>query len=278
MPLPLEAGRLGVLAFAEELIGCAARVLARSGGGPIYFPGRSCDSVRDALKVLLAETRLADVPRLLPFSVDHLHRLTPADERQWRVNVADRGLTPAALARAPRQIALCDLVWAGHTFAFLFNALRSWADDEREPWSVIRRKLRFVGVVEKEKSSPKTWRWAQKASWPDSLPHGQVSSITVPIPLWDYLGNRQGKLTRSFTLDRWADAERAGVRDRSEATRHALAEAESVVRYAQSAEAKRLFVSELARTREVREPWLRALISELRGNAAAGVSATRRVR
>lgn len=269
MPLPPpEPGQLSVLTFSDELVACAARVLARSGGGPVYFVGRSCDSLHDALKVLLAGTGHADVPRLLPFSIDHMERLTTADLRQWRVNTAALGLTPAAIARAERQVALCDLVWAARTFTFFFHALRGWAEDEREPWNVIRRKLRYVGIVRQGKSSPKTWRWTQGAQWPGQLPHTQVGSIAVPVPLWHYLGDSQAKLTQSFRRERWADGDLARSRDRSEPTRRALAEAESWVEFARSAQCRQAFVRELARTREVREPWLRALIGELRGTDA----------
>jgi len=268
VPLPPEPGRHGLLAFQSELTACAAKVVARSGGGPIYFPGRSCDSVRDALKVWLADTGLADAPRLLPFSISGLDRLTPAEVRQWRINVAAHGLTPAALARARHQIALCDLVWAGRTSAFFFGALRAWADDEREPWSVIRRKLRFVGIVKQAKSSPNTWRWNQAATWTEQLPHSQVSSVVVPIPVWSYLGDQQTKLTRPFTRHRWFDVEGAEQRERTEPTRRALAEAESWVRYLWSLQAKHAFIKELTEQREVREPWLRALMSELRGTDA----------
>lgn len=32
-------------------------------------------------------------------------------------------------------------------YGTLYALLRDWADDEREPWDVIRRKIRFIGVV-----------------------------------------------------------------------------------------------------------------------------------
>jgi hypothetical protein len=80
--------------------------------------------------------------------------LTPREVRQWRANTAAHGLTPAALARAARAVALCDLVDAGATFRDLYALLRAWAEDQREPWSVIRRKLREAERVAEYARSP----------------------------------------------------------------------------------------------------------------------------
>jgi hypothetical protein len=255
-----------------EILGTAARALARSGGGALYFPGRSCDSLRDVLAAVLAGTSHAEHVRLLPSSVRDAASFTPDDLRQWRVNSAALGLEPGALARTRAPVTLCDLVWQARTFGFHYRALRAWAGDEGEPWNVIRRKLRFLGLVGRRKTSPKTWRWAQsdESAWVRELPHAAVTNISIGLHVWDYLGNRQDKLTESFTHELWNDPEQAAQRGRGEATRRALHEAETLVAYARSAEGHALFVRTLVDDRAaLRAPWLRALVGELRGTDAA---------
>jgi hypothetical protein len=253
--------------YRRQIVETAGRVPARSGGGDLYFPGRSCDSLRDVLAVFLAGTSHAGRVRLLPFSVDHIEDITPAALRQWRVNTAAFGLEPAVLARSRTPVTLCDLVWRARTFGFFYRALRGWAQDTGEPWSVIRRKLRFLGLVDQRETSPHTWRWSQDeySSWVRELPSGAVHSIPLPYPVWSYLGDHQGKLSASFTHRLWHDPEQAALRDRGEATRRALHEAQRLVDFARSAEGRELFVRRLVADRAMREPWLRALVGALRG-------------
>ncbi|HEY3871813.1 MAG TPA: hypothetical protein VGM10_25850 [Actinocrinis sp.] len=251
-----------------ELVACAAKVLARSGGGPVFFAGRSCDSIHDLLAAALRDTSHATAPRLLPFSsAGGLADLTPREVRQWRANSAAHGFTPAAISRASRTVALCDLVYKGGTFEDLYRLLRSWAEDSREPWSVLRRKLRFVGIVVRGEASLKTWRWHQAAAWTRELPHTAVVNVALDWPTWTYLGDCQPKLTASFTRDRWADHDIAP--DRSEGTRRALHEAERLIKYARSRQGRADLVHHLVREPAFREPWLRTLVGELRGTGAA---------
>ena len=273
----VRAGRLGGMPLCPadvlapyrfpELVECAAKVLARSGGGLVIFPGRSCDSVHDLLTAALHGTTHADSVRLLPFSrAGGIADLTPGEVKQWRVNCAARGLAPAVLARTVRPVAICDLVHAGRTFADLYLLLRAWVEDEDEPWSVVRRKLRFVGIVRRGKTSPKTWRWHQAASWTRELPPKAVVNVSLEPWVWSYLGDHQPKLTASFTRARWAKHDLAP--DRSEATRRALHEAERLTTYARSRQGRADLVRHLVREPSIRDPWLRALVGELRGTGA----------
>ena len=247
-----------------ELVECAAKVLARSGGGTVFFPGRSCDSVHDLLAAVLCDTSRADAFRLLPFSrAGGISDLAPREVKQWRVNCAAHGLTPAAIARAERPVALCDLAYEGRTFADLYRLLRAWVEEEREPWSVVRRKLRFIGIVRQGKTSPKTWRWHQAASWTRDLPPSAVVNVSLEPWVWSYLGDHQPKLTASFTRDRWAEPEIAP--DRSEGTRRALHEAERLTDYARSRQGREDLLRHLVREPAFSQSWLRTLVGELRG-------------
>lgn len=87
-------------------------------------------------------------------------------------------------------------VYCGSAFTELFNLLRTWIDDDGEPWPVIRRKLRFVGVTSRTKTSPNTYRWQQHAAWTRQLPARAVVNVSLQPFVWSYFGDHQTKLTR----------------------------------------------------------------------------------
>lgn len=261
--MPLSSAETHAPYRFPELVVCAAKVLARCGGGTVFFPGRSCDSVHDLLAAALHGTSHAGAVRLLPFSrAGGIAGLGPREVNQWRVNCAARGLTPAVIARAGRPVALCDLVYEGRTFAEIYRLLRAWVEDEREPWSVVRRKLRFIGIVRQGKSSPNTWRWNQAAAWTRDLPPSAIVNVSLEPWAWSYLGDYQPKLTASFTRARWAEPQ--GGPDRSEVTRRALHEAERLTGYARSRQGRADLMRHLVREPAFRQPWLRTLVGELR--------------
>lgn len=115
-----------------------------------------------------------------------------------------------------------DVVSRGGTFEKLFSLLDNWIVDSREPWDVIRRQLRFVGVTVKGKTSPNTWRWQQHTDWTARLPARAVQNVSLPYFVWTHFGDHQTKLTRSFRPAAWyADAEGP---NRGDQTRQALGE------------------------------------------------------
>jgi len=243
--------------FAEELTEAAGKVAARSGGGDLYFVGRSADSIFDLLGGAFGGT-------------DHarrLHRL--AFSGRWEIRRADAravleaaGITPFTLARSHRAVALVDVVSVGGTFENLFHTLRDWVADEREPWPVIRRKLRFVGLTGRQETSPKAWRWQQAAEWPAELPASNVLNVSISAQLWDYLGNVQTKLTRQFGPAQWSadEADGPGHDDR---TRDALAEAVALVALGQSRQTRSLLARTMAAEPAYAESWLRTLVRQL---------------
>jgi len=64
------------------------------------------------------------------------------------------------------------------------RALRVWIDQECEPWNVIRRKLRFIGVTSRAKTSPNTFRWHQHAEWTRQLPARSVRNVSLDHRVW----------------------------------------------------------------------------------------------
>jgi hypothetical protein len=249
--------------YPDELIGCAAKVVARSGDGDLYFVGRSADSVHDLLSGALARTPHRDRLHLLPFSYRLDGPLRTAEVRQLRANLEALGITPHGLARRERPIVFTDLVYGGATFTHLYGLLRDWISDERETWDVIRLKLRFLGITARRKTSPNTWRWWQNASWTGSLPRRAVTSVSVEPWLWSYLGNEQHKLTPSFRRTLWADEAVAAPR-RDDATLIALAQAVALVELGRSRRLRDDLARRIAAEPAFTQSWLRSLPLELR--------------
>ncbi|RLP93946.1 hypothetical protein EAD98_17295 [Micromonospora sp. CV4] len=239
--------------FAEELVDCSARVLARSGGGALYFVGRSMDSMYDLLTGVLA-----DEPRLmrLPFS-SLSEAWVPRDEwrEEARLILTRCGVTPFRLARTGDPVSFVDIVSTGRTFESLYSLLRDWVEEQREPWDVVRRKIRFIGVVARGKTSPKTRRWQQRAGWTADLPSGAVSNVSMDPSLYSYLAERQEKLTASFGPSL---REGVGIR-RDSRVRYALAEAVALVAYGRRPETLATLVRNLSTQKPYPRKWLATL-------------------
>ena len=248
------------LGFADELTVAAGKVVARSGGGELFFVGRSADSMFDLLSGAFSGTD--HEARLHRLAFSGRFGLTGADRANTRGILGDAGLTPQSLARGHRPVALVDLVAEGGTFGNLFQVLRDWIADEREAWSVIRRKLRFVGITGRRPTSPNTWRWQQAADWPGQLPARNVTGVTIDERTWQYFAAQQVKLTRSFTPKMWTADEPDGPRH-DELTRAALAEAVALVTHGRRRETRSLVARTIAGEPAYAESWSRTLIGQL---------------
>ena len=246
--------------YAETLTVAAAKVLARSGGGELYFVGRSPDSMFDLLSGALAGTEHA--PRLHRLAFSSRERISGGQAQATRDILRASGITPQSLARGHRPTALADLVYEGGTFGNLFRVLRQWVTAEREPWPVIRRKLRFVGVTREERTSPNTWRWQQAADWPAELPPSAVVHVSLHPFVWRYFGDEQTKLTRSYHPKLWTADEPDGPRH-DEKTREALAEAVAYVELGRRADTRSLLGRTMAAEPAYAESWLRTLVRQL---------------
>lgn len=258
------------LPWLGEFVECAGKVVARSGGGQLVFVGRSLDSMYDLLSGSFMGLAQPDVSRLpLSFARAGVFKngewsrpaLTPSERRQAREILASLGASPNDLARRDRPLAFVDVVHAGSTFTELFDLVRDWVEEEREPWPVIRKKVRFVGVTSRTKTSPNTWRWRQHAPWTDQLPANAVVNVSLDPCAWSYFGNYQTKLHRTFRPKDWvADIEGP---QRDDKTRTALAEAVAVVKVGRSKDGRRSLARAMANEPTLAEPWLRSLVTHL---------------
>ncbi|ASW57818.1 hypothetical protein CIK06_18575 [Plantactinospora sp. KBS50] len=173
------------------------------------------------------------------------------------------GITPHHLAHRQKPVAFVDLVHGGRTYQNLFHLLRGWISEERAAWSVIRTKLRFIGITARTKTSPNTWRWYQAAPWAAYLPRNALVSVSLGQRVWGYLADHQHKITRSFPVNRWLDQDtRLPARDPTALA--ALAEAVSLVAHGRSPEGRTALTAAITDEPTMHQPWLRFLVTELR--------------
>ena len=261
------AGAGGSLWFADELVACAAKVLARCEDGELFFVGRSAESVFDLLSGAVHGTSWRQRLRLLPFSmrlVDGRAVRRPALQ-QIRANLESLGLAPARIARRRRKVVFVDLVHSGSTYENLVALLHDWAREDAVPWSLVRPRLRLLGITSRTKTSPKTWRWQQHAAWAELLAPRAIANVSLAPDVWSYFGNHQAKLTESFPYWRWEHPPSPAPRHDAK-TLGALVEAVAIY------DAGRRLAPALAKhvTREpaFAEPWLRSLALMLRRGRA----------
>jgi hypothetical protein len=250
------------LDFLDELVRCAALVVARSDDGDLVFVGRSLDSMFDLLGAALAGTPAGAGLRRLPLSRVSWWAEAPAATRDV---LATLGLTPYELMRRRRPVVLVDVVHSGGTFVSLLDVIRDWVAAERAQWDVVRLKLRFVGVTTRRRPSPRTERWWQDPAWVRALPRRAVVSVSLDPDVWEYLGENQIKITPAFLPSQRGSA----GPQHDQWTRFALAEAVALVEYGRSAEGRRALARAMAGERALSKPWLRTLIHQLNNGEAA---------
>ncbi|WP_327357267.1 hypothetical protein [Streptomyces sp. NBC_01304] len=250
--------------YVDELTACTAKVLARAGGADLCFLGRSLDGMYDLLTGALEYASWPGRLHRLPVSCLDDEAWTPAVRRRFREHLAAVGLEPSALARRKRPIALVDVVFWGRSFSTLHRNLAAWIEESREPWPVIRRKLRYVGVTSRGKPSPKHERWQQSEAWVRSLPAGHVVNVSIDSGMWGVMADHEPKLTRSFPHWLWHDIE-APVVERHAKVAPALNRAKALVAAGRTHEVRDELVRLMAREPGFADREVRALAGAIRG-------------
>jgi hypothetical protein len=249
--------------FEDDLLECAARVLAFAGNSDLVFIGRSPQPLFDLLSGLLIGTSWSDRLRLLNVS---LRRVDDPNKEQLRAiypYFEEVGLEPHSLARRTRTVALVDVVAGGETLGRLFSMLEEWTNGVLAEWRAVARKLRIVGLTYRRDTSPKTWRWQQHAEWVDRLRPYDIKNVAIPWPLWDYLANEGPKTNYSFEPLEWGD-EHVVHPVRDEEARLALALAVHLFDLGTNRETRRRFARQLADQPAKTESWFRSLALEIK--------------
>lgn len=254
--------------FSDHLLHCCARVLAHAGDSDLIFVGRSPESIFDHLSGLLLDTTWFDRLELLHFSMRfreeaEIRKEHPAAIQAMRSYLHSLGLHPEGIATRRRPAAFIDLVLTGDTFGRLITFLRNWTEDIKYDWNGVRRRIRLVGITERTKSSPKTWRWQQHAPWLPLLGRGAVKNVSIPRDLWGYLGNYQDKVTRSYTPSRWGDPALSSP-SYNDPQLKALRLALELFESGRGRDRREQFASLLVKEPAMKHAWFRMLVQEMR--------------
>jgi hypothetical protein len=259
--------------FFQDLRDCGVRVVAAVADGDIVFVGRSPESIFDYLTGVLSGTLWSERLVLLNLSMryeaaEELARTDPVAVAAIRDQLAALGLSPGQIASSARPKVFVDLVSGGNTFGHLLGLLEHWAGDARVDVAAVRRRIRFLGITDRMKNSPNTWRWYQRVEWARRMPRSALRSISIPYRLWMYLGENQRKVARWHPPARWG-AEDAARPPRDEDALRALRLAHRIHERGRARAERSRFAAELAAQRQLREPSVRRLVLELRGTSAA---------
>ena len=254
--------------FLAQLLPCCSRVLAFAGDCDLIFIGRSPESIFDHLSGLLFDTSWFDRLELLQFSMrfteeTDVRRERPESIDAMRAYLQHLGLHPEGIATRVRPVAFTDLVLTGDTFGRLVIFLRNWSDSIGYDWNAVKRRIRLIGITERTKTSPKTWRWQQHSAWVSLLEKRSITNVSVPRALWEYLGNYQYKVSQSYTPSRWGDPE-VSAPSYSQPQLRALRLAFELFELGRTKEQRERFVSLLVKETAMKHEWFRTLVLEIR--------------
>lgn len=253
--------------FLEHLLPCCSKVLAFSSDSDLVFIGRSPESIFDHLSGLLFDTSWRDRLELLHFSMRFREEKAIRQEHPEAINAMREylrhlGLHPEGIATRVRPAAFVDLVLTGDTFGRLVTFLRNWTTSAAYDWNAVKRRFRLIGITERTKTSPKTWRWQQQASWVSCLQSGSIKNVSIPRALWQYLGNYQFKVSPSYTPSRWGDPT-LSVPTRSDEQMRALRLAYDLFEFGRTRERRQQFISLLVKEPAMKHQWFRDLVREI---------------
>lgn len=195
--------------FILELIESIARIIAFSDNSKIFFIGRSPENYFDFLKGVYCENRrLKQQINLFQFSgrrIKHneLTNYYSPKLSELRNQMSSIGLSPKQILSCKYNTALVDLVYSGSTMQNLITILKHWANQEKSDWNNTKTKLRIVGITERTKNSPYTWRWQQQTDSLEILAGIKIKNVSVSRGFWTELGDDQSKVTPSNSISKW---------------------------------------------------------------------------
>ena len=161
------------------------------------------------------------------------------------------------------NIARRELVYRGATFSNLAGLLSYWTAATNTDARAVRRRIRFIGITERTRNSPNTWRWYEHAAWAVDFPRSSLRSVSVPYRLWTYLGDYQKKVSRWYPPHAWGDEEFSRP-PREDANLEALRLAARIYALGNDAGERERFATLLFARHEIADRWLRSIGSEIR--------------
>jgi hypothetical protein len=248
--------------FEADLFVCAARALAFAGDSDIVFVGRSPQPLFDLLSGLLLDTSWSDRLRLLAASMSYTESVDEASVRGLAPYLTELELDPERLSNRPRPVAFVDIVASGRTFGVLFELLHLWSMDVGADWRAVARRVRFVGLTVRTKTSPNTLRWQQQAEWVSRLRPQAIKNVAIPGELFDSL-NLIPKTNYQFAEGWWDDESFTRPR-RDEEARLALSLALHLFDLGRSRKGRLRFARSLGEEAAMTESWFRSLLLEIK--------------
>jgi hypothetical protein len=176
---------------------------------------------------------------------------------------AGENLDPISIAGRSKSLTFIDVVSSGRTFGELVGLLRQWSERDKADWNAMQRRLRFVGLTKRRKTSPKTWRWQQHQGWLAEVPDAAVKNVSVTPWVLDWMASDLPKLTPSHTLHRWTLI-RGGGPPRGCDHLAAIWVARRLYDLGRTRKERLALAATIAKLREMRDPWLRSLVLKLR--------------
>jgi len=255
-------------AFIDDLMLCCSRIIAFSDDSNLFFVGRSPESIFDFLSGLLFDSVWFERLELLHFSMRFQEESKIKEEYPKAVDAMREyfrhlGLHPETIATKERPVAFVDLVSSGDTFGRLITFLFNWSNEIKFDWSAVKRRIRIIGITERRKTSPNTWRWQQHSDWISLLGTKAVKNVSISRGFWSYLGDYQQKVSLSYAPARWGNPESAlpsYTNDQLMALRSAFDLFES----GRTKEKREEFAALLTEESAMKNEWLRKLVLNLR--------------
>lgn len=247
---------------------CAARILAFSQNSRLVFVGRSLDSVHDYLTAILDNTtwhnRLLRLNiSLYGHSLEHIQQNHPKSFVSLKKYFEELDIDPIAVKSGKVPTSFVDVVYEGGTYQQIFKLLNDWSDELQSDSTAMNKKIRFIGITRRRKTSPNTWRWQQQTEWTKYLKSSNIKNVSMEYEFWDYVANYQPKITKSFTPKMWK-TEASESRIYSEETIKAINEEYCLYNAGKSRIEKQLFVKELLNKQSMKLAWLRNLALEIK--------------
>jgi hypothetical protein len=267
--LPLDEPDFGYYSFERvlpELRRCSARVLAMAGDSRLVFIGRSPESLYDYLTGALSGTSWADRSSILNLSLKTRGGVWDTMDAAARSAMCEQfrtvGVDPASIASSPKPTTFIDLIYAGETFEKLVQLLLAWAGEVGIDDRLMRRRVRIIGITERDETGAKGPRW-KRTKWAAHFQPRDLKGVAVPGWFWGFLGDYQKKVSRSNPPSRWGDPEMARPPRESE-HREALRGALAIHNAGRTRVERDALAAELSQQPSVRHVWCRVLAAELR--------------
>ena len=260
-----ELSRPPHASFLEELRTTAGRVLAFADDADLAFIGRTPENFYDYLSGVFADAETRPRLHLVQFSMRWLDPqvLRAANIAALRGYFEDEGVDPTAIAKGGRPLALVDMIQYGGTMQSFVNILHLVAREQRADWAAVQRRLKIIGLRERTKNSPNTWRWQQHQDWLDLIRDADIKNVSASAGFISTITGFQAKVTTSFHSGRWR-ADEAHAPSATNEQREAIAHAAFLYDLGRKREERHALAALIAETQQMRQAATRALVVALR--------------